>query len=90
MNDSPNNTIVPGRFAMKILQMVVLICYGLIIHLFSFLVLYVKHTVFKVKLEPLEDPHLSRQVPSSTSDSDLHVPALTVSRVVDVVTEVEV
>ena len=50
--------------------MIVLVCYGLIIHLMSFIVLYVKYTVLKVKLEPLEQSPAAPKIPSSTSDSE--------------------
>ena len=35
--------------------MLVLFCYGLILHLISFVVLHVKYTVLKGKLQPVEE-----------------------------------
>lgn len=48
--------------------MVVLLCYGLIIHILSFIVLYVKYNIFRGKLAPLEHPLPVRQ-PSKTTSS---------------------
>ena len=36
--------------------MIVLLCYSLILHLLSFVVLHVKYVVLKGKLEPLTEP----------------------------------
>ena len=51
--------------------MVVLACYGLIIHLLSFVVLYVKYTYLKGKLWPVEDspsPASARQPATTTTN----------------------
>ena len=52
------------------LQMIVLACYGLVIHLISFVVLQVKYTLLKGKLLPLEDPPPARKTTKHTKASD--------------------
>jgi len=47
-------------------DMVVLVCYGLILHLLSFAVLQVKYKFLKIQLEPLEAPVPTRSKTSST------------------------
>lgn len=47
--------------------MVVLACYGLIIHLMSFVVLHVKYTFFKGKLLPVENSPPAQKTATSTT-----------------------
>lgn len=49
--------------------MVVLACYGLVIHLVSFVVLQVKYALLKGKLLPLEDPPPARTSIKNTRTS---------------------